>query len=78
MAHHIHTLQQFKQELSEKQAKLDTDPGLWMALTLAKESYIKLLEAKKTPPSESGPHYERMQAMLKAFQVQVGGCVVCR
>ncbi len=57
-------------ELSEKEAKLDTDPGLWMALTLAKDSYMTLLAAKKTPPEESGPHHERMQAMLKAFQAQ--------
>jgi hypothetical protein len=73
--------QQFKQELAEKQAKLDTDPGLWMALTLAKESYTTLLTAKKTPEAESGPHWERMQAALKAFKAQVGGggCVgVCK
>lgn len=62
---------QFKQELAEKTAKLDTDPGLWMALTLAKESYTTLLAAKKTPPEQSGPHFDRMQAMLKAFRAQV-------
>ncbi len=61
-------LEEFKTELVEKTAKLDTDPGLWMALTLSKEAYIQLLEAKKTPASESGPHFDRMQAMLARFR----------
>lgn len=44
-----------------------------MALTLAKEAYITLLEAKKTPAAESGPHYERMQRLLAEFKAKVGG-----
>ncbi len=66
-------LEEFKQELVEKQAKLDTDPGLWMAFTLSKEAYIQLLEAKKTPASESGPHYDRVHAMLATFRATPGG-----
>ena len=96
---------QFKEELLGKEAKLDTDPGLWMPFSLSKDSYIKLLSAKvhftplhgmplsscrpthlrlsththqllslhaqKTPESESGPHYDRVRAMLDKFQAQV-------
>jgi len=66
-------LEEFKVELEEKTAKLDTDPGLWMAFTLSKDAYMQLLEAKKTPVSQSGPHFDRMQAMLARFRGREGG-----
>jgi hypothetical protein len=37
---------QFEQELQVKEAKLDTDPHLWMPLTLDKGAYVKLMAQK--------------------------------
>jgi hypothetical protein len=37
---------QFKTELTEKVAKLDTDPHLWMAFTLDKDAYVRLMKQK--------------------------------
>lgn len=66
-------LDEFQKELTEKTAKLDTDPGMWMALTLSKDSYIQLLKAKGTPAAVSGPHFDRMHAMVARFRATTEG-----
>lgn len=39
-------LEEFSVELEEKKGKLDSDPHLWMPMTLEKESYLQLMGQK--------------------------------
>lgn len=61
-------LDEFEQELQVKEAKLDTDPHLWMPLTLDKGAYVKLMAQKKVAEQESSQHYDRMRKMLESFR----------
>jgi len=54
----------FKEELHNKQGKLDTDPSFWMASTLPSDLY---LEAVHNPSKE---HHQRMQAFKEGFMAQ--------
>jgi hypothetical protein len=62
---------EFNSELTEKTAKLDTDPHFWMPLTLPESSYISLMKQKGTDESESKEHYGRMSVMKKSFMDSV-------
>lgn len=62
---------EFGSELTEKTAKLDTDPHFWMPLTLPESSYISLMKQKGTDESESKEHYGRMAVMKKSFMNSV-------
>ena len=58
---------EYDKELTEKTAKLDTDPHFWMPLTLPESSYISLMKQKGTDEAESKEHYHRMSIMKASF-----------
>ena len=58
---------EYDKELTEKTAKLDTDPHFWMPLTLPESSYISLMKQKGTDEAESKEHYRRMSIMKASF-----------
>jgi hypothetical protein len=60
-------LLEFKVELTEKTKKLDTDPHLWMPLTLSLESYQQLMLQKDTATEVATAHYERMTKFKTSF-----------
>ena len=60
-------LSEFASELEKKEGKLDSDPHLWMPMTLSKDAYQHLMEQKKISLSVSGPHFDRIQAFLSRF-----------
>lgn len=62
-------IKEFDTELTEKTAKLDTDPHFWMPLTLSKDDYVKLMEQKGTDSEESKSHYDRMNNMKASFDL---------
>ncbi len=55
---------EFAAELTNKVAKLDTDPHFWMPLTLPEKEYVALMAAKGEDESFLTTHYQRM-AVLK-------------
>lgn len=59
---------EYSTELTEKAAKLDTDPHFWMPLTLPEASYIKLMSQKGVGEETSRDHYGRMKAFSEKFQ----------
>jgi len=59
---------EFSTELTEKTAKLDTDPHFWMPLTLPEASYIRLMSQKGVGEATSKDHYARMKAFADKFQ----------
>jgi len=59
--------QEYATELTEKVAKLDTDPHFWMPLTLPEASYIKLMSQKGVDEDTSKAHYARMKAFSASF-----------
>lgn len=61
-------LNEFSSELSSKTGKLDTDPHLWMPLTLEKEAYVQLMNQKGVSNDVSSSHYDRMAIFLKNFK----------
>lgn len=60
-------VEEYSTELSEKTAKLDTDPHFWMPLTLSKEDYLYLMKQKGIEEAESEAHYNRMKAFNDKF-----------
>lgn len=60
-------LEEFKSELDSKTGKLDSDPHLWMPMTLEKSAYLHLMKQKGISEEVSSSHFERIQAMLKNF-----------
>ena len=60
-------LTEFGGELSAKKCKLDSDPHLWMPMTLQKDSYVSVMGKKNVPAEEAGAHYDRMRTMLAKF-----------
>jgi len=58
---------EYKTELTEKTAKLDTDPHFWMPLTLSEADYIRLMEQKGIEKAESEAHYKRMATFKSTF-----------
>lgn len=60
-------LQEFAEELEHKKGKLDSDPHLWMPMTLDQEAYIQIMKQKGVSEEQSAAHYARMQKMLAAF-----------
>ena len=65
--------EEFKKELAEKKAKLDTDPHFWMPLTLSEADYVTLMKGKDVPEDESTKHYKRMAAMKASFDLGTMG-----
>ena len=60
-------LEEFKTELKAKKGKFDTDPHLWMPLSLDETSYVNLMETKGVKRQEAQSHHRRMKKMLKEF-----------
>lgn len=60
-------LKEFASELSAKTGKLDSDPHLWMPMTLSKEAYLHLMGQKGVPEAKSSSHFDRIQDMLSRF-----------
>ena len=60
--------EEYATELTEKVAKLDTDPHFWMPLTLPEASYIKLMSQKGVDEGTSRSHFARMKAFSESFK----------
>ena len=58
-------LTEFSTELSLKKGKLDSDPHLWMPMTLEKESYLQLMYQKNVSAEIAGKHYDRIAIMME-------------
>ncbi len=63
-------VEEFSDELSNKQTSLDTDPHLWMPLSLEKELYLEFMTHKGVSLEFSETHYERMQDFKKRFTLK--------
>jgi len=60
-------LTEFQSELETKTGKLDSDPHLWMPMTLDREAYLEMMAQKKSPEDFSSAHYERIANMMARF-----------
>lgn len=60
-------LMEFSSELSAKKGKLDSDPHLWMPMTLERDAYVSVMGKKNVSAEEAGAHYDRMRTMLSKF-----------
>jgi hypothetical protein len=47
--------------------KLDSDPHLWMPMTLEKDSYLHLMDQKGFTAEVAGAHFDRISVMMKRF-----------
>lgn len=61
-------LAEFSRELELRVGKFDSDPHLWMPMTLEKHAYIQLMGQKGVGEGEAGEHYERIAAMMAKFK----------
>lgn len=60
-------LEEFKEELLARKGKLDSDPHLWMPMTLDKNAYIQLMKQKEVSEEVASIHYDRIQNFLEKF-----------
>lgn len=60
---------EFKNELSTKTGKLDTDPHFWMPLTLPVDDYVALMNQKGVDDETSKKHHERMNKIKESFDL---------
>lgn len=60
-------LNEFSKELKEKSTKLDTDPHLWMPLTLDFKTYCDVFEKKQVSKDFYESHYQRMNEFKNKF-----------
>eukprot|EP01039_Chlorochromonas_danica_P008779 gene8779-9681_t len=65
-------LDEFASELSHKTGKLDSDPHLWMPITLGKTAYLQIMKQKGVSEEKSSAHYERIRKLLVAFHERHG------
>lgn len=65
--------EEYSTELTEKVAKLDTDPHFWMPLTLPESSYVQLMSQKGVDEATSKEHFARMKAFSEGFQAAQDG-----
>jgi hypothetical protein len=65
-------LTEFASELLSKQGKLDSDPHLWMPMTLDAQAYVLLMRQKGIAESASAAHHARIRSMLAAFHGKHG------
>lgn len=61
--------EEFSAELAAKEGKLDTDPHLWMPLTLQCDDYCKLMNGKGVPVETSKAHFDRMATFIAKFDM---------
>jgi hypothetical protein len=64
-------LTEFQPELDAKKGKMDTDPHLWMAMTLPEATYADALESKFSRPDLLA-HHKRMAAFKANFVTHNG------
>mmetsp|Transcript_38261 Transcript_38261/g.66128 ORF Transcript_38261/g.66128 Transcript_38261/m.66128 type:complete len:555 (+) Transcript_38261:69-1733(+) len=62
-------LEGFSEELSTKTGKLDSDPHLWMPLSVGENEYVELMGQKDVGAEESRAHYKRVQKMMSSFDM---------
>jgi hypothetical protein len=62
-------LEEFSAELARRKGKLDSDPHLWMPMTLSRDAYIHLMGQKDIDAQSSGAHFDRIQTMLAKFHL---------
>lgn len=64
----------FSKELDAKDGKMDTDPHMWMAMTLDEDNYARLA-VEKDLFNEAGAraHHQRVTALVGAFDTSAGG-----
>jgi len=60
---------EYKEELSSKTGKFDTDPHFWMPFTLPVNDYITLMKQKGVDEDESKLHHERMSKLKSSLQL---------
>ncbi len=60
-------LTEFSRELAAKTGKMDSDPHLWMPMTLAKDIYVSVMGTKGVNAEISSAHYDRIREMLTRF-----------
>lgn len=65
-------LKLFEHELQFKEGAFDTDPHLWMPLTLEHSLYEKIMEKKKASIEFISNHYQRIQTYKDNFLKQSG------
>lgn len=64
----------FKSELDSKTGKLDSDPHLWMPMTLSKSAYSSLMIKKGLfDEASAGAHYERVAGIIGGFDAKSSG-----
>mmetsp|Transcript_5876 Transcript_5876/g.8062 ORF Transcript_5876/g.8062 Transcript_5876/m.8062 type:complete len:549 (+) Transcript_5876:78-1724(+) len=66
-------LEEFNPELEKKEGKMDSDPHLWMPMTLTKESYCQLMTSKGISEEECAAHYDRIKGMMDKFEANEMG-----
>jgi hypothetical protein len=67
-------LEEFSPELDAKRGKLDSDPHLWMPMTLERASYQQIMAQKGVSADASGHHYDRIDAMMASFHARHAEC----
>ena len=60
-------INEFAAELESKTGKLDSDPHFWMPMTLARTSYIGIMQKKGFTEEEGAAHFDRIGAMMTTF-----------
>lgn len=60
-------LYEFSSELVSKVGKFDSDPHLWMPMTLEKAAYLKLMEQKGITAVVASSHHDRIATMMSRF-----------
>ena len=60
-------LSEFSGELAAKSGKLDSDPHLWMPMTLDRSAYLQLMSQKGVTEDVSAQHFDRIADMMKRF-----------
>ena len=60
-------LSEFKTELAQKTAKMDSDPHFWMPLTLDETSYVSVMVTKDETASSAAAHHKRMSKFKTAL-----------
>jgi hypothetical protein len=60
-------LDEFAAELEHHKGKLDSDPHLWMPMTLELKDYLTLMAQKGVKGDEAEKHYNRIQRMMQKF-----------
>lgn len=60
-------IDEFAPELFAKNAKMDSDPYIWMPLTLDKETYLEVMLDKDIGEDKLVEHYNRMQNFKMRF-----------